>query len=90
MTHMLRTAATLAGFAVILTLGIHTPASARQTGPCGYWSEEPGFPRRASSRRTNPARAATGRRAYGSHPLAHRTARGLPLAARSSVSTAPC
>ncbi|MGA8474427.1 MAG: hypothetical protein WB681_05115 [Candidatus Cybelea sp.] len=39
MTHMLRTAATLAGFAVILTLGIHTPASAQQTGPCGYWSE---------------------------------------------------
>lgn len=39
MTNMLRSAAALAGLAIILTLGIRTPASAQQMSPCGYWSE---------------------------------------------------
>jgi hypothetical protein len=40
MKKMLRTTATLAGLAMIFTLGIHTPASAQQQPtPCGYWSE---------------------------------------------------
>jgi hypothetical protein len=39
MINLLRTAATLAGLATILTLGIRTPASAQQMSPCGYWSQ---------------------------------------------------
>lgn len=39
MTKLLRSAATPAGLAMILAVGIHTPASAQQTSPCGYWSE---------------------------------------------------
>ena len=39
MTQMLRSAAALAGLALILALGVHTPASAQQPTPCGYWSE---------------------------------------------------
>jgi hypothetical protein len=39
MTNVLRIAATLAGLATILVLGIHSPALAQQTSPCGYWSE---------------------------------------------------
>jgi hypothetical protein len=39
MTNMLRTAAALAGLAMILALGVRTPASAQQTSSCGYWSD---------------------------------------------------
>jgi hypothetical protein len=56
MLNMLRTAATLAGLAVILALGVHSPALAQQTSPCGYWSD--GFwvsmPCQQPSDRTSP------------------------------------
>jgi hypothetical protein len=39
MMNVLRTSAAVAGLVMIFALGIHTPASAQQPSPCGYWSD---------------------------------------------------